>query len=151
MEQFFRHAPLLEVKTPPMEQTISMLQSKSLFSATNTDSFAVNAAAGGGETRLVLVDSGANTLYAESKRNLTNIHAAEIEIIGVNSKSTAQRVGILPPMVTKSGHPIYLNYDCVISNDQDIQNRKMPRTIVTPSISTRTASRSTSPTGRRSS
>ena len=133
MEQFSRHAPLLEAKTPCMEHTISMLHDKSLLAAAPSDSFAVNATAGGGETRLVLVDSGANTLYAESKRNLTNVHAAEIEITGVNGTSTAQRVGTLPPMVTKSGHPIFLNYDCVISNAQDVQNRQeIPRTIVTP-------------------
>ena len=46
--------------------------------------------------------------------------------------STAQRVGKLPLMVTNQGHPIFLNYDCVISNEQDIQNRTAPRTIVTP-------------------
>ena len=76
MEQFLRHAPLLEAKTPLMEHTISMLRDKSFLAAAPSDSFTVNATTGGGETRLVLVDSGANTLYAESKRNLTNIHAA---------------------------------------------------------------------------
>ena len=87
---------------------------------------------GGGETRLVLVDSGANTLYAESKRNLTNSHTADIQWAGVNNMSTAQRVGLLPPMVTNNGHPILLKNDCVISNEQDIQNRQAPGTIVNP-------------------
>ena len=135
MEQLSSKTPLMErfiSKTPLMEHTISMLQGESLSPAPNTDSFAVNATAGGGDTRLVLVDSGANTLYAESKRNLTHIHAAEVQITGVNGTSTAQRVGTLPPMVTNKGHPIFLNNDCVISNEQDIQNRTAPRTIVTP-------------------
>ena len=114
-------------KTPLMEHNISMMQGKSSFPASTADSFAVNATTGGGNTRLVLVDSG-----AKSKRNLTNIHAADIQITGVNGTSTAQRVGTLPPMVTNKGHPILLNYDCVISNEQDIQNRAAPRTIVTP-------------------
>ena len=135
MEHLSSKTPLMErfiSKTPLMEHTISMLQGESLSPAPNTDSFAVNATAGGGDTRLVLVDSGANTLYAESKRNLTHIHAAEVQITGVNGTSTAQRVGTLPPMVTNKGHPIFLNNDCVISNEQDIQNRTAPRTIVTP-------------------
>ena len=109
-----------------------MTQGDSLSPASNTDSFAINATAGGGDTRLVLVDSGANTLYAESKRNLSNIRAAAIQITGVNGTSVAQRVGTLPPMVTNKGHPIFLGQDCVISNDQDIQNTNDPRTIVTP-------------------
>ena len=128
-----RQAPLLEqTKTPPVEQLILMTLGDSLSPASNTDSLAVNATAGGGDTRLVLVDSGANTLYAESKRNLTNIRAATIQITGVNGTSVAQRVGTLPPMVTNKGHPIILGQDCVISNDQDIQNTNAPRTIVTP-------------------
>ena len=109
-----------------------MLHGESLSPASTTDSFAVNATAGGGETRLVLVDSGANTLYTESKRNLTNIRAATIQITGVNGTSVAQRVGNLPLMVTNKGQPILLKQDCVISNDQDIQNTHTPRTIVTP-------------------
>ena len=35
-------------------------------------------------------------------------------------------------MVTNQGHPVFLSGDCVISNDQDVQNRDAPRTIVTP-------------------
>ena len=122
MEQL-RQAPLLEHKI--------YTTSGNSTPAANTDTFAVNATAGGGE-RLVLVDSGANTLYAESKQNLANIHAADVQITGVNGVSTAQRVGTLPPMVTNRGHPIFLKYDCVIANDADIQNREAPRTIVTP-------------------
>ena len=131
MKQLFHSAPSLELKTPSLEHNISMLHGRNTH-ASNTDSFAVAATAGGGDTRLVLVDSGANTLYVESKRNLTNIRPADIQITGVNGMSTAQRVGKLPPMVTNQGHPIFLNYDCVISNEQDIQNRTAPRTIVTP-------------------
>jgi hypothetical protein len=35
-------------------------------------------------------------------------------------------------MVTNSGHPIFLNYDRVISNEQVFQYRQAPGTIVTP-------------------
>ena len=109
-----------------------MTQRESLSHASNTDSLASYATAGGGQSRLVLVDSGANTLYTETKRNLTNIRAAEIQISGVNGTSVARRVGRLPPMVTNTGHPIVLHHDYVVSNDQDVQNTQAPRTIVTP-------------------
>ena len=62
MEQL-RQAPLLEAKTPLTEQFILTMQGESLSPASIKDSFAINATAGGGNTRLVLVDSGANTLY----------------------------------------------------------------------------------------
>jgi hypothetical protein len=96
---------------PIQKHSIFMTHGESLSPASNTDSFAINATAGGGDTRLVLVDSGANTLYTESKRNLTNIRAATIQITGVNGTSVARRVGTLPPMVTNKGHSISLNND----------------------------------------
>ena len=123
---------LFQFQAPIQEQIILMTQRESLSHASNTDSLASYATAGGGQSRLVLVDSGANTLYTETKRNLTNIRAAEIQIAGVNGTSVARRVGRLPPMVTNKGHPIVLHHDCVVSNDQDVQNPQAPRTIVTP-------------------
>ena len=130
-----RHTPLLVDKTPLVEHNIiSMVQGRTLLPTPITDSFAVTTTAGGGNNRLVLVDSGANVLYAESKKNLSNVRAADaqIEITGVNGTSMAQRVGTLPSMVTNTGHPIFLGDDCVISNEQDVQNREDPRSIVTP-------------------
>ena len=124
---------LISRVAPIQKHSIFMTHGESLSPASNTDSFAINATAGGGDTRLVLVDSGANTLYTESKRNLTNIRAATIQITGVNGTSVARRVGTLPPMATNKGHSISLNHDCVVSNDNDVQNTtQAPRTIVTP-------------------
>ena len=95
---------------------------------TNTDSLTTS---GGGDERLVLIDSGANALYTEKDSNLTNIRPGNVQIIGINGVSIAKGVGTLPPMVTNTGQVLYLKGECVISKPGD-RRTTQARTIITP-------------------
>ena len=100
----------------------------STTNTTTTDSLTLS---GGGDERLVLIDSGANALYTEIDNNLTNIRLGNVQITGINEVSIAKGVGTLPPMVTNTGQVLHLKGECVISKPGDRQPTQA-RTIITP-------------------
>ena len=89
---------------------------------------------GGTKTRLVLVDSGANILYAETSTNITNVRNEGVQLTDINGVSVSSGVGKLPPMVLNTGHVPKLTEDCAISKigDSQLHAGRLPRTIITP-------------------
>ena len=107
--------------------------SSTIFTLTN-DSPTVTTVGGGIHTRLVLVDSGANILFAETSTNITNVRNEGVQVTGINGISVSSGVGKLPPMVLNTGHVLSLMDDCAISKSADRQEHtgRQPRTIITP-------------------
>ena len=118
---------------PSISPSDSTSNSNFIFTSEN-DSPTVTTVGGGSETRLVLVDSGANILFAETSKNITNVRNEGVQVTGINGVSVSSGVGRLPPMVLNTGFVLKLTEDCAISKigDRQLHEGRQPRTIITP-------------------